>query len=57
MKNPWAVVVAIVADERHNGVTGLVKEKFYVPHRSGTSPPAATSLGTRSSWYGRRANR
>ena len=28
---PWAVVVGIVADERHNGVTGEVKEKFYVP--------------------------
>ena len=26
------VVVGIVADERHNGVTGIVKEKFYVPH-------------------------
>ena len=32
MKNPWAVVVGIVADERHNGITGLVKEKFYIPH-------------------------
>jgi predicted permease len=32
MKNPWAVVVGIVTDERHNGVTGLVKEKFYIPH-------------------------
>jgi putative ABC transport system permease protein len=32
MKNPWAVVVGIVVDERHNGVTGLVKEKFYIPH-------------------------
>lgn len=29
---PWATVVGIVADERHNGVTGIVKEKFYVPH-------------------------
>ncbi|MFP5379197.1 MAG: ABC transporter permease, partial [Vicinamibacteria bacterium] len=29
---PWATVVGIVADERHNGVTGAVKEKFYVPH-------------------------
>jgi ABC-type antimicrobial peptide transport system permease subunit len=25
-------VVGIVADERHNGVTGAVKEKFYIPH-------------------------
>ncbi len=31
-KRPWAVVVGIVADERHNGVTGIVKEKFYIPH-------------------------
>ena len=32
MKNPWVTVVGIVADERHNGVTGIVKEKFYIPH-------------------------
>jgi putative ABC transport system permease protein len=31
-KNPWTTVVGIVADERHNGVTGIVKEKFYIPH-------------------------
>jgi predicted permease len=31
-KNPWATVVGMVADERHNGVTGIVKEKFYIPH-------------------------
>jgi len=31
-RNPWVQVVGIVADERHNGVTGLVKEKFYLPH-------------------------
>ena len=30
--NPWTTVVGIVADERHNGVTGIVKEKFYAPH-------------------------
>ena len=29
---PTPVVVGIVADERHNGVTAVVKEKFYVPH-------------------------
>ncbi|HYE86909.1 MAG TPA: ADOP family duplicated permease, partial [Vicinamibacterales bacterium] len=29
---PWATVVGMVADERHNGVTGVVKEKFYIPH-------------------------
>jgi predicted permease len=32
MSNPWVTVVGIVADERHNGVTGIVKEKFYIPH-------------------------
>lgn len=32
MTRPKAVVVGIVADERHNGVTVAVKEKFYVPH-------------------------
>jgi predicted permease len=31
-RNPWVNVVGIVADERHNGVTGVVKEKFYIPH-------------------------
>jgi putative ABC transport system permease protein len=32
MRNPWATVIGIVADERHNGVTGVVKEKFFIPH-------------------------
>ncbi|HQZ38965.1 MAG TPA: ABC transporter permease [Vicinamibacterales bacterium] len=32
MDSPWVQVVGIVADERHNGVTGLIKEKFYIPH-------------------------
>ena len=32
MDRPWVTVVGMVADERHNGVTGVVKEKFYVPH-------------------------
>jgi putative ABC transport system permease protein len=31
-KGPWLTVVGMVADERHNGVTGTVKEKFFVPH-------------------------
>jgi predicted permease len=32
MNNPWVTVVGIVADERHNGVTAAVKEKFFIPH-------------------------
>jgi putative ABC transport system permease protein len=28
----WVTVVGILADVRHNGVTEVVKEKFYVPH-------------------------
>ena len=31
-QRPWVTVVGIVADVRHNGITDLVKEKFYVPH-------------------------
>ncbi len=29
---PWVTVVGILRDERHNGVTAPVKEKFYFPH-------------------------
>jgi putative ABC transport system permease protein len=29
---PWITVVGVVKDVRHNGMTGIVKEKFYVPH-------------------------
>jgi putative ABC transport system permease protein len=29
---PWVTVVGIVADVRHNGLTDVVKEKFYIPH-------------------------
>ena len=32
-KRPWVTVVGIVADVRHNGITDVIKEKFYVPHR------------------------
>lgn len=31
-RQPWFTVIGMVADERHNGVTGAVKEKFFVPH-------------------------
>jgi putative ABC transport system permease protein len=29
---PWVTVAGIVKDVRHNGVTDIVKEKFYIPH-------------------------
>lgn len=28
---PWVTVVGVVGDERHNGITAVVKEKFYRP--------------------------
>jgi putative ABC transport system permease protein len=31
-ERPWLTVVGVVADVRHNGITDVVKEKFYVPH-------------------------
>src|SRR5215203_5630969 len=31
-RRPWVTVVGMVADVRHNGITGVVKEKFYIPH-------------------------
>jgi putative ABC transport system permease protein len=29
---PWMTVVGVLKNERHNGVTAIVKEKFYVPY-------------------------
>jgi putative ABC transport system permease protein len=29
---PWMTVVGMVKDERHNGVTATIKEKFFVPY-------------------------
>ena len=31
-QRPWVTVVGIAADVRHNGITEVIKEKFYVPH-------------------------
>ena len=31
-QRPWVTVVGIVGDVRHNGITGIVKAKFYRPH-------------------------
>jgi len=32
MDRPWMTVVGVVRDERHNGLTGTIKEKFFVPY-------------------------
>ncbi len=32
MDRPWMTVVGVVRDERHNGLTGAIKEKFFVPY-------------------------
>jgi putative ABC transport system permease protein len=29
---PWMTVVGVMKDVRHNGLTAVIKEKFYVPH-------------------------
>ncbi len=31
-ERPWMTVVGLVKDERHNGITAAIKEKFYVPY-------------------------
>ena len=45
---PWITVVGIVADVKHNGITGITKEKFYIPHpqwhRSTGNPMRAMTL-------------
>ena len=42
LARPWATVVGVVADERHDGVIGIVKEKFFIPH---IQWPVATAGG------------
>jgi predicted permease len=32
VERPWMTVVGVVRDERHNGLTGAIKEKFFVPY-------------------------
>jgi putative ABC transport system permease protein len=50
--NPWITVVGIVADVRHNGITGAVKPKFYRPvsqfHESRRATPANMTLVVRT---------
>jgi putative ABC transport system permease protein len=51
-ERPSITVVGIVADVRHNGVTGIVKEKFYRPHsqfhRSTGDAPRSMTLIVKS---------
>ena len=51
-ERPWVTVVGVVADVRHNGITEVVKEKFYIPHtqwhRSTGNPIRAMTLVVKS---------
>ncbi len=44
-KRPWMTVVGLVRNVRHNGVTAVVKEKFYVPY---SQFPAAAGFAARN---------
>jgi len=50
---PWVTVVGIVGDVRHNELTGVVKEKFYIPHtqwhRSSGNPIRSMTLVLKTS--------
>ncbi len=45
---PWITVVGVVGDVRHNGITGVIKPKFYRPigqwHQTAGSPSRNTTL-------------
>jgi putative ABC transport system permease protein len=50
---PWVTIVGVVADVKHNGITGVVKEKFYIPHaqwhQSTNNPIRGMSLVVKTS--------
>jgi putative ABC transport system permease protein len=52
-RRPWVTVVGIVADVKHNGLTDVVKEKFYIPqtqwHRSAGFPIRGMTLVVKTS--------
>jgi putative ABC transport system permease protein len=49
---PWVTVVGVVANVKHNGLTGVIKEKFYIPHtqwhKSVDNPIRAMTLVVKS---------
>jgi putative ABC transport system permease protein len=49
---PWVTVVGVLANVKHNGLTGVVKEKFYIPHpqwhKSTGNPIRAMTLVVKS---------
>jgi putative ABC transport system permease protein len=40
---PWVTVAGVVKSVRHNGVAGVVKEKFYVPHTQWAASAGTTN--------------
>jgi predicted permease len=53
-KAPWVTVIGIVANVRHNGITGQVKSKFYLPMAqfptsTGNSPQRGGTIVMRTS--------
>lgn len=51
-RRPWLDVVGVVGDIRHNGITGVINSKWYIPHdqfaRSQGFTPAAMTLAIRT---------
>jgi hypothetical protein len=48
---PWATVVGILADQRHAGVTAMIREKFFISTSSGRLRPMAAIRSPACSWW------
>ena len=44
-QRPWLTIVGIVGDVRHNGLTEVIKEKFYIPHAQWPKASGNTARG------------